>query len=95
MFAVRGTRPIARLQKRYFWKNRAVPKHVQPIVDQVKPVVNDALLEVYKPLLEKLTSIDNRLEHIEEYMTMVTPRIVKINDDKLAVMIDPKDFGEK
>lgn len=40
-------------QRRNVWKRNAVKNHMQPIVDQVKPIVYETLGEVYKPLLEK------------------------------------------
>ena len=75
-------------QHRRFWKlsARSVPKHVQPVVEQVKPIIDETLKEVYKPLLEKLTSIDNKLENIELYL-------VKKNTDKGIQMVDTKDLG--
>jgi hypothetical protein len=76
-------------QHRRFWKlnaRRSVPKHVQPVVEQVKPIIDETLKEVYKPLLEKLTSIDNKLENIEKHL-------INKNSDKDIQMVDIKDLG--
>lgn len=86
-----GTKLVSS-NRRTFWKMRSVPKHVQPVVEQVKPIIHETLKEVYAPLLEKLSSIDNRLENIETYVEKYAPKYVKTSGDKTVQLVDPKDI---
>ena len=79
--------------RRNFWKSRAVPKQVvQPVVDQVKPIIHETLNEVYKPLLDKLSSIDEKLGKIETYIDKYAPKVVKTSSGDDIEMVDTKDL---
>ena len=79
--------------RRNFWKSRAVPKQVvQPVVDQVKPIIHETLNEVYKPLLDKLSSIDEKLGKIETYIDKYAPKVVKASSGDDVEMVDTKDL---
>ena len=75
--------------RRHFWKHRAVPRQVQPVVDQVRPIIHETLNEVYRPLLDKLTSIDEKLGKIEKYVDSYAPKVVKGTDNQEIKMVDP------
>ena len=84
--------PVKQLyaSRRDFWKHRAVPKQVQPVVDQVKPIIHETLNEVYRPLLDKLTSIDEKLGKIEKYVDTYAPRVVQSTGNEEIKMVKPK-----
>jgi hypothetical protein len=80
--------------RRSFWKSRAIPKNMQP-AEQVKPFIYETLSEVYKPLLEKLTSIDEKLSTVEEYIENYAPKVVKnsANEDvNMVKMVKTEDL---
>ena len=54
-------------------------KRVQPFVEQLK---NDTLTEVYKPILDKLVSIDEKLGKIEYYFEHYAPNVIKNNENE-------------
>ena len=70
-------------------KRYSTSRHVQPFVEQLK---NDTLNEVYKPLLDKLVSIDEKLGKIEYYFEHYAPKVVKNNKNTEVSIIDAKDF---
>ena len=90
------TRVPASVRSRRFWKQHAIPKHVQPVVDQIEPIIYDTLSKVYKPLVDKLTSIDEKLGKIEKYIDTFEPNTeveVEVNSTNEEVgMVDTKDF---
>lgn len=81
--------------RRHLWKRSAVKKHIQPVVEQVKPVIHEALTEVYKPLLDKLTSIDEKLGKIEAYVDSYAPKVVKNSANEDVKMVNPSELGKK
>jgi hypothetical protein len=75
--------------RRNLWKSRAVPKQVS---EHVKPIIHETLKEVYAPLLDKLSSIDKRLETIETYVEKYAPKYVKTSGNTEVQLVDPKDL---
>ena len=85
-----GMKPaVAQVSRRKFWGVRAMPK---PMAEQVKPIIYDTLIEVYKPLLDKLTSIDEKLGKIEMYVDKYAPKYVSSSGNEDVQMVDTKDM---
>tara|TARA_B110000977_G_scaffold201886_1_gene299803 strand:- start:8550 stop:8729 length:180 start_codon:yes stop_codon:yes gene_type:complete len=58
----------------------------------MKPILYDTLSEVYKPLVDKLTSIDEKLGKIEKYIDTFAPKVVVNSSNEEVKMVDTKDF---
>tara|TARA_B110000977_G_C11084488_1_gene494132 strand:+ start:4155 stop:4406 length:252 start_codon:yes stop_codon:yes gene_type:complete len=77
--------------RRVFHKHRALHKSVQPVVDQIKPIVHETLKEVYKPLLDKLTSIDEKLGKITMSIEDFSPKSGTVDEEE-EIQLDQKSI---